>query len=252
MNEELIIGEAMTLRRTVHLKPYSNFLIAEGKHISEDAEDAGESAVFFTLYSLLIEKLNKPEKINIHCTNCEDMIGRQDDDAEKDYVQRLSKEIPDYIDYKNCQSFLEELANFTDRMERRKEDKSILEKEPALWWFILKPELISNVFQEPRTCQQFEKLLHEATDSNIRIILWTRDSSFVKDRKQFFPEKLLLEMESQDAKNILGNDLPKSPEKYKALLVGRNTVFISVYQRPSEEWVDSLADRISNHDWRNA
>ena len=250
LNGELIIGEAMTLSRNVQLKPDSNFLIAEGKHISEDAEAAGESAVFFAMYSLLMEKLNRPEKNSIHCVNCADMPGRLDDEREKDFILRLANRINGYVNYGNCQTFNEALTFFTNQMERRKNDRSLLEKEPALWWFLLKPELISNVFQEPRTCQQFENLLREAKDYNIRIVLWTRDSSFVKDQKQFFPEKLLLEMESTDVKNVLGNDLQKNPEKYKALLVGRNNVFVSIYHRPMENWVDRLADRINSRKWR--
>jgi len=244
-NGELMIGAPISAERTVNLHPQGNLWIAGG-NVSEESSNAGESILFFAAYSLLLEKL-RSSKISILCTNCADQPTRNVEDEEKDLIGQLSSSYKELFTYSRSEECVKTLASLMDEMDCRKVD--INRCGNAVWWFLVKPEIIPDLFDNSNFVIEFKDLLLNGPKYNIHIILWNYDIKMAQKMqidKMLFSNRVCLEMNSEDVKFVNGSELKPGPKGYKAILIGNRSMRIRVYDIPDGMWMNQLFARIDS------
>ncbi|MCR5735811.1 MAG: hypothetical protein K6G22_14490, partial [Lachnospiraceae bacterium] len=142
LDGRMLIGDPVSTERELNLKPTGNLWIAGG-NISEESSDCGNSVLFFTTYSLMLEKI-KNGNMDIICTNVADMPTRSIDDEEKDLTGQLASSYEKLFTYGRAGDCLSTLSSLLDELDRRRDDTSLCSK--PVWWILIKPEMDVSLF----------------------------------------------------------------------------------------------------------
>ena len=241
INNELIIGEPMSMEYKLNLHPTGNVWVTGGSQSQKSREAAG-SIMAFGLLSLILEKL-KSNACDIVCTNCTDNIMRSPGDAQMDRFGQLASSFPQLVTYTKGDGFAPILNKFMTLMDRRRQDPS---NRKPVWWFIARPELLQDL--SGQLVIDFKELLQTGYKYNINLLVWNGDikrTRLLQIERQLFKEKICLEMSTEDVKYVLDYELKPMPAGYKAVLSGNNTMNFRVYDLPDANWMDRLFQRIA-------
>lgn len=242
----LMVGEPISMERSLNLCPEGNVWIAGG-YQTEKAMDAAESLLFFTGVSLLLVKL-KYGNSDILCTNCADNQLRSIEEEEKDYIGQLTSRYPKLFSYSKAEQIHHSLNYLLKELDDRRNGKS---SKRAIWWILLMPELISNLSDDSNFIIGLKEILTSSYEYNIHVILWTANPKKAQDLqldRASFKDKVCLEMSNEDIKLVVGTELQGELSDYKAIHLGANRMRFHIYEIPDGYWMNRFHDRLRNFD----
>ena len=94
-----------------------------------------------------------------------------------------------------------------------------------------------------------KELLQTGPKYNIHTILWNCDVKRAQTfqlTRNLFKERVCLEMSSEEAKLVNGEDLKPMPSGFKAVLTGQNSRKFRIYDLPDGMWMERLFERLKN------
>ena len=225
------------------LAPSENLWIAGG-HSSEKALEAGESILFFSVLSLLLAKL-KSNSLDIICTNCSDQPIRSIDEEERDLVGQMTAQYHNLFMYCTGEKFAEALDWLLSELDgRAKKTKASIH---ALWWILIRPEIIIGLEDNSAQIISLKELLQKGPKYNIHTIIWNADpkrAQVLQLGRELFRDRICLGMSSEDWKIVVGSEPRVAPMDYKALFVSNNTIPFRVYDLPDGKWMNRLFERL--------
>jgi len=240
------LGDPISLERSINLCPTENLWIAGG-YGSEDSYDAAQSVVFFSLYSLLLNKL-KYNNISIVCSNGSDQPSRSSQDEEKDLFGYFASSFGKLFTYDRGAEIQRTVGKICDEMEERKNDSNRCKQ--AIWWFVVRPEMVSGLFQNSSFVTDFRDVLINGPKYNIHVVMWNYDIKLLQNQvaRHMFKDLVCLEMSTDDLKFVNGADINPVPQGYMASRVGTSTMRFRVYDFPGEDglWINQLEERIKS------
>lgn len=245
---KLYVGDPVSLERELHFHPKTNVWLAGG-NAGADSVKAGNSFLFFALLSLTLEKLElekqKTGRMELLCTNFQDHPMRSAEDEENDRCGQLAAKFPALYKYNTGGKFPDTLQYLLDELDERRDGRRTSNTE--LWWFLAAPEQFDWMTAAGRNIAiDLQELLKNGPNYNIHVILWTSDvkkAQSLQLTNNLFGERVCLEMTSEEAKLVCGQDLKPMPEGYRAVLIGRSAVRFRVYDLPDGSWMQALFDR---------
>ena len=240
--EGICIGEPIILGGSNTISPLGNVWVAGG-NVSENSYHAAQSVTFFSLYSILLNKI-KNGNVTILCSNCADQQTRNIEDEEKDLFGQLSVSYPNLFNYDKGEGLYKTLDLILDEVDKRKSDAQRCKNE--VWWFVVRPEMINNLSQTFVT--DFKELLSAGPKVNIRVVLWNYDVKQAQElqiNRNMFSERICLEMNSDDMRAVNGTELKPAPNGYKVSVVGANTIRFRAFDLPEGLWMNQLFERLN-------
>ena len=241
--EGICIGEPIVLGGSNTIKPSGNIWIAGG-NVSEDSYYAAQSVTFFTLYSVLLNKI-KNGNVTICCSNCSDLQTRNIVDEENDLFGQLSSSYSNLFKYDKGDGIYKTLDLILEEVDKRNNDFERCRN--GIWWFVVRPEMIYNLHQTFVT--DFKEMLTAGPKVNIHVVLWNYDIKQAQElqiNRKLFSETICLEMNNDDLRTVNGNELKHVPSGYKVSVVGNNTNRFRVFDLPDGLWMNALFDRLKN------
>ena len=242
--EGICVGEPIVLGGSNLIRPTGNLWIIGG-NANENSYCAAQSAVFFSLYSILLNKI-KYKNISIICSNCSDTEIRNIDEEEKDLFGQLSSSCSQFIKYDKGDEIIKTLDMMHDEVDRRKNDPHRCKN--AIWWFVVRPEMIINNLSQS-FIMDFKELLTVGEKYNVHIVLWNYDIKQAQDlqiSRTLFSERICLEMNSEDLRLVNGSEMKPVPCGYKVSIVGTSTKRIRVFDLPEGLWMNQLFSRLNS------
>lgn len=248
VNNRLLIGEPISMERELNLCLTENMWVTGGigGSNSDAPLEAGNSIMFFSAMSLLLAKL-KCNQMDIVCTNCSDHSMRDIEEEEKDLAGQLTSMNPELFQYSTGEEYREILNRMLDELEERKNKTKPCSK--ALWWLLIRPEIINGTGDDSAMVINLKELLHYGPRYNLHVILWNADvkkAQKMQIDRTLFKDRICLEMSAEDSKNVNGSELKPAPEGFKAVLIGNNTMRFRVYDLPDGKWMNELFVRLKN------
>ena len=240
--EGICIGEPIILGGSNTISPLGNVWVAGG-NVSENSYHAAQSVTFFSLYSILLNKI-KNGNVTILCSNCADQQTRNIEDEEKDLFGQLSVSYPNLFNYDKGEGLYKTLDLILDEVDKRKSDAQRCKNE--VWWFVVRPEMINNLSQTFVT--DFKELLSAGPKVNIHVVLWNYDVKQAQElqiNRNMFSERICLEMNSDDMRAVNGTELKPAPNGYKVSVVGANTIRFRAFDLPEGLWMNQLFERLN-------
>ena len=244
IGSRLFVGEPVSCEREVNLHPAGNLWIAGG-YLSDEGLKAGESAMFYIAYSLLLQKLQN-KGTTIICTDCEDAPMRSIDDEERDIAGQLTSSFREFFTYGGADQCTGMLSSLLDELEKRKADPGRC--ADSIWWMLIKPEMISKLIDNSNFTIELKELLMDGPKYNIHTVLRSYDvkKAGKLQVENFFDDRLCLEMNSDDMRFVTGRDVKKELVGYKALLAGNRSMSIRLYDTPDKAWINQLFARLNS------
>lgn len=247
-NNRLLVGEPISMERELNLCPMENIWVTGGigGHKSDEAFEAGNSIMFFSAMSLLLAKF-KSNKLDIMCTNCSDHPMRDIEEEEKDLIGQLASTQADLFKYSTGEKYREVLKWLLGELDNRRNKTKPCDR--ALWWFLVRPEIINEVGDDSAAVIDLKELIQNGPQYNIHTILWNADikrAQKMQIDRTLFKDRICLDMSSDDSKAVNGSELKPAPEGYKAVLIGNNTMRFRVYDLPDGKWMNDLFSRINS------
>ena len=244
-NNKMYVGDPISLDRELNFHPQENVWIAGGS-ISEMSNKAANSLMMFSVLSLTMEFLKNGNK-EIYCTNFNDHSMRSIEEEENDRLGQLAVNFPAIYKYNTGNQFVSSLQFLLNEMEARQNGSK--SKNKAIWWFIARPELMSNSNSAGNVVIDLKELLQEGPKTNIHVVIWTGDvkkAQMLQLNKSLFKERICMEMSTEESKLVNGEDLKPMPTGFKAVLIGQNAMRFRVYDLPDGKWMNKLFDRLNN------
>lgn len=244
-NNKMYVGDPVSLDRELNFYPQENVWIAGGS-ISERSNKAANSLMMFSVLSMTMEAL-KNGNTEIYCTNFNDHPMRSVEEEENDRLGQLASNFPAIYKYNTGSRFVSSLQFLLNEMEARQNGSK--PKTKAIWWFIARPELLSNSTGAGNIVIDLKELLQEGPKNNIHVVIWTGDvkkAQMLQLNKSLFKERVCMEMSTEESKYVNGEDLKPMPTGFKAVLIGQNAMRFRVYDLPDGKWMSNLFDRLNN------
>ncbi len=210
-----------------------NLWIAGG--ITQEAEKAGKSFIFFSLLSLLLER--KKQK-NINLCLCSGGTSRGcpvDPDSPADEMSLVLK---DQLRYATGDQMHQVLQFFYGILTERR-NAGAAGTFPGIYLILVKPE--EELPRNPQALQMLQEILIDGSAHGIQTILWTKEpQKLVQLQLQSlaFGEKILLEMESASYQSVLGGKPLVEPKDWHAV-VGQG-MRMRIYDLPEKAWVEKM------------
>lgn len=245
-NNRLLLGEPISMEKELNLCPAEHLWITGG-NASDAAMDAGNSAVFFAAVSLLMAKL-KTGNMELVCTNCADRPLRGDDEEEKDLTGQLASGYPALFRYGTGDSFQDTLNALLAEFDRRRNRTKSCNQ--ALWWFLIRPELLQGMGNSSATVIDLKELLQDGAACNIHIILWNADVKQAQKMqldRTLFRDRICLEMSTEDEKAVNGSGRNPAPSGFKAVMIGGHAMRFRIYDLPDGKWMNALFERLNEY-----
>lgn len=243
---KLMVGEPISMERTLNLCPEGNMWIAGG-YQTEKAMDAAGSLLFFTGISLLMSKL-KNGNSDIICSNCSDNQFRTIEEEEKDYIGQLASRYPKLFSYYKADQIRQSLNFILKELDDRRNGKDC---KKAVWWILLMPELISNLADDSNFIIGLKEVMASSYEFNIHVIVWTANPKRAQELqldKIIYKDKICLEMSNEDIKLVVGTELQNELREHKAIHLGTNRMRFHIYEIPDGQWMNQLHDRLRHYD----
>ena len=244
-NNKMYVGDPVSLDRELNFHPQENVWIAGGS-ISEMSNKAANSLMMFSVLSMTMEAL-KNGNTEIYCTNFNDHPMRSAEEEENDRLGQLASNFPAIYKYNTGSQFVSSLQFLLNEMEARQNGSK--PKTKAIWWFIARPELLSNSTGAGNIVIDLKELLQKGPKNNIHVVVWTGDvkkAQMLQLNKSLFKERVCMEMSTEESKYVNGEDLKPMPTGFKAVLIGQNAMRFRVYDLPDGKWMNNLFDRLNN------
>ena len=244
-SNKMYVGDPVSLDRELNFHPQENVWIAGGS-ISEISNMAANSLMMFSVLSLTMETLNN-NNTEIYCTNFNDHPMRSIEEEENDRFGQLASNFPAIYKYNTGNQFVSSLQFLLNEMESRQNGSK--SKNKAIWWFIARPELMSNSTGVGNVVIDLKELLQEGPKNNIHVVIWTGDikkAQMLQLNKSLFKERICMEMSTEESKLVNGEALKPMPIGFKAVLIGQNAMRFRVYDLPDGKWMNNLFDRLNN------
>lgn len=244
-HNKMYVGDPISLERELNFHPQGNVWIAGG-NLSETANRAANSLMMFAVLSLTLEKL-KAGNMDIYCTNFNDHPMRSAEEEEEDRFGQLTSNFPAIYTYSTGSQFGTTLHHLLDELDARQNDSSTSKK--AIWWFLARPELMTMSNGGGNTVIDLKELLQTGPKYNIHTIFWNCDVKRAQTfqlTRNLFKERVCLEMSSEEAKLVNGEDLKPMPSGFKAVLTGQNSRKFRIYDLPDGMWMEKLFERLKN------
>ena len=214
-----------------------NLWIAGG--ITQTAEKAGKSLMFFTLLSLLLQQ-KKDGRIRLWYCNGE--TGQDHPVGAGDRAGEMGLVLKNQVFYANGDQMLQALRAVSEEIAKRRGQGGA--GASGRQYFILeKPE--ERITQNTRALQALQEILLYGPAAGIQTILWTREPqklALLQLPQLPFAEKLLLEMETGAYQSILGIKLMSEPKGWHAVTAAGTRM--RVYDMPEKEWIESMILRL--------
>lgn len=242
---KLMVGEPISMERSLNLCPEGNMWIAGG-YQTEKAMDAAESLLFFTGVSLLMSKL-KYENSDIICSNCADNQLRTIDEEEKDYIGQLASNYPKLFSYYKADQLRQSLNLLLKELDDRRNGKSC---KRAIWWILLMPELLSDFANDPNFVVGLREILSSSYEHNIHVVVWTANPKKAQElqlNQITYKDKICLEMSNEDVKLVVGTELQGELSDYKAIHLGSNRMRFHIYEIPDGMWMNQFHERLKRY-----
>lgn len=244
-DNRILIGEPISMEREFNLCLSENLWVAGGGS-SDEAMDAGNSIMFFSALSLLLAKL-KCGQGDIVCTNCSDQPMRDIEEEERDLAGQLMSMHPQFFQYRAGERYREVLNQMLDELEARRSQTKPCSR--ALWWFLIRPEIVNGVGDDSTMVIDLKELLNHGAQYNIHTILWNADikkAQKLQIDRTLFRDRICLDMSAEDSRIVNGNELRPAPEGFKAVFIGNNTMRFRVYDLPDGKWMNGLFARLKD------
>lgn len=244
-SNKMYVGDPVSLDRELNFHPQENVWIAGGS-ISDMSSKAANSLMMFSVLSLTMEAL-KNGNVEIYCTNFNDYPMRSVEEEENDRLGQLTSNFPAIYKYNTGSHFVSSLQFLLNEMESRQNGSK--PKNKAIWWFIVRPELMSISNGAGNVVIDLKELLQEGPKNNIHVVIWTGDvkkAQMLQLNKSLFKERICMEMSTEESKLVNGEDLRPMPTGFKAVLIGQNAMRFRVYDLPDGKWMNNLFDRLNS------
>lgn len=244
-SNKMYVGDPVSLDRELNFHPQENVWIAGGS-ISDMSSKAANSLMMFSVLSLTMEAL-KNGNVEIYCTNFNDHPMRSVEEEENDRLGQLTSNFPAIYKYNTGSQFVSSLQFLLNEMEARQNGSK--PKNKAIWWFIVRPELMSISNGAGNVVIDLKELLQEGPKNNIHVVIWTGDvkkAQMLQLNKSLFKERICMEMSTEESKLVNGEDLRPMPTGFKAVLIGQNAMRFRVYDLPDGKWMNNLFDRLNS------
>ncbi len=244
MNNRLLVGEPIAMERELRLFPTGNLWLTGG-NVNDEAMMAGQSVMFFGALSLLTAKL-KQNNLEMICTNCNDQPMRSVEEEETDLIGQMTSNYQAFFKYSTGENLKNVLRFLLQELDERRGGTKSAKK--AIWWFLVRPEVEQTVMDDSNVIIDLKELLQIGPKYNIHVVLWNADIKLAQKMqldRTLFKERICLEMNSEDSKQVNGSELKPAPSGFKAILVGNNTMRFRVYDLPDGKWMNMLFERLN-------
>lgn len=244
-NNKMYIGDPVSLERELNFHPQENVWIAGGS-MSDMSSKAANSLMMFSVLSLTMEAL-KHGNVGIYCTNFNDHPMRSVEEEENDRFGQLTSNFPAIYKYNTGNQFASSLQFMLNEMEARQNGSK--PKNKAIWWFIVRPELMGISNGAGNVVIDLKELLQEGPKNNIHVVIWTGDvkkAQMLQLNQSLFKERICMEMSTEESKLVNGEELNPMPTGFKAVLIGQNAMRFRIYDLPDGKWMNHLFDRLNS------
>jgi hypothetical protein len=244
-NCKMYVGDPISLERELHFHPQENVWITGG-NVSDMSNEAANSLLMFAVLSLTMEKL-KNDNLDIYCTNFNDHPMRSVEEEEKDRFGQLTSNFSALYKYNTGSQFMASLQYLLNELGARQEGSK--PKDKAIWWFVVRPELMNASGMAGNVVIDFKELLQEGPKYNIHVVMWNSDVKKAQNlqlSKSLFKDRICLEMSAEESKLVNGEELKPMPNGFKAVLIGQNTMRFRIYDLPDGKWMNKLFERLGD------
>lgn len=171
---------------------------------------------------------------------------RSIEEEERDRFGQLASHFPELFTYGTGEQIGDALDALLKELDRRRD--GLASKEKAVWWFLVRPELVQGLGDQSQRIIDLKELLQEGPGYGIHVVLWNgdvRQSQKLQLERRLFQERVCLEMTPEESKTVNGSELKQEPEGYKAVLIGKHTMRFRIYDLPDGRWMEALFARLS-------